>query len=159
MVEVEWNAMANIPFEVVPVTPLYPVLPCSEGECVHLAGIEVGKCEAACVEGERLHQEPFLRVERKGRVGVNLYLYFQRLLCLKTDVVDIGVVFQECGFHLPEAALVLLGDGHLSAQQSGLFYDGGEIRLKAEGGIFLQQGEVHVFGIIIKTCDNLSYPK
>lgn len=56
MPEIEFHAVTHEPLKIVPIAPFDAMLPGAVDERVHLAGIEVGECEAASHERMRLQE-------------------------------------------------------------------------------------------------------
>ena len=146
MCKVKWDAMAHVPLEVIPVTTLYTVFPCSIDQCVHLTSKEIWKREAT--RHERLWQQKqlLLGIELHGRLGVNLYFDLNRFLCLEGYVKYIRIVLQESRLHLPKVPLVFLLDFNITTDKCKLVNDGLEVLCEVESFVRCQEREIHILG-------------
>lgn len=76
MCEVKWYIMTDIPFKVIPISPLDAVFPRAIDQSVHFAGKQVCKCKASSHKGLRKQQILF-SVEFQWRLCVNLFFCYR----------------------------------------------------------------------------------
>ena len=129
MDEVEGNVPTYIPFEIIPVASLYPVLPGAVDQCMHLACIKIGQGKTTRHKRIGLLQNQLLGIECQRRVGIQLYLHLHALLRLESNVVSLCIILQESRFHTTEVLLFFPDNAYLMASQAEFLYDSREIIL------------------------------
>ena len=146
MLEVQRNALRDVPRDVVPVASLHSVLPLAEQRRRDLPGKEVGEDVRSDPERPRRRHCSHLRRELRRRIDVDFDLDLEPLLRGEADVVYIRRLLEERALDGGRLALVLHLDLDFLPGEPELLDDGGEVVLEPEAEVWLEQGEVHVLG-------------
>ncbi len=88
-------AFPDIPFEIEPVTPLDPVFPVSEKQCMHLAGKQVRQAETFDIEGEWLQKKLFFSYEPQWRLCIDLEIDLDGFISMNGKTEQAGIAFQK----------------------------------------------------------------